>query len=52
MMITKYTTFEIVAKYRPDQYTMTDIRDKFIDMVLRENFDIMIEEIDTWEINE
>ena len=52
MTITKHTTFEVVAKYRPDQYTTEDIKDAFIDKALAENFDITIEEIDTWEVTE
>jgi hypothetical protein len=49
---TKFTRFEIVAHYRPDQYTMEDIRDYFIEKVLQANFDITIEELDTWEVKQ
>jgi len=52
MTYTKLTSFEVTVQYRPDQYTVKDIENAFIDKALAENFDITIEAIETWEIKQ
>ena len=43
----KFTRFEITAEYNSSEHTAESIRDFFIDKVLKSNFDILIEELET-----